>query len=81
MPTFVEMDTRSTLSAQMEQQVGPVILIDTSDPSALVMNRVDSEGPTRRRRIFSFALSTGVIADANNVASKALRSMIVSCQR
>ena len=47
MPTFVEMDTRSTLSAQMEQQVGPVILIDTSDPSALVMNRVDSEGPTR----------------------------------
>ena len=29
MPTFVEMDERSTLSAQMEQEVGPVILINT----------------------------------------------------
>src|SRR5215471_1804349 len=29
MPTFVEMDARSTLAAQMEQDVGPVILINT----------------------------------------------------
>jgi heme-degrading monooxygenase HmoA len=29
MPTFVEMDARSTLSAQMEQEVGPVVLINT----------------------------------------------------
>jgi len=29
MPTFVEMDARSTLSAQMEHDVGPVILINT----------------------------------------------------
>ena len=28
MPTFVEMDAQSTLSAQMEQEVGPVILIN-----------------------------------------------------
>jgi len=29
MPTFVEMDERSTLSAQIEQEVGPVVLINT----------------------------------------------------
>jgi heme-degrading monooxygenase HmoA len=29
MPTFVEMDEQTTLSAQIEQNVGPVILIDT----------------------------------------------------
>jgi heme-degrading monooxygenase HmoA len=29
MATFVEMDERSTLSAQMEQEVAPVILINT----------------------------------------------------
>jgi len=29
MPTFVEMDERSTLSAQMEQEVGPIVLINT----------------------------------------------------
>jgi heme-degrading monooxygenase HmoA len=29
MPTFVEMDERTALSAQMEQPVGPVILINT----------------------------------------------------
>jgi len=28
MPTFVEMDSRLTLSAQMEQEVGPVVLIN-----------------------------------------------------
>jgi len=29
MPTFVEMDERLTLSAQIEQTVGPIILINT----------------------------------------------------
>jgi len=28
MPTFVEMDSRLTLSSQMEQEVGPVVLIN-----------------------------------------------------
>ena len=29
MPTFVEMDERATLSAQIEEKVGPVVLINT----------------------------------------------------
>ena len=34
MPTFVEMDARSTLSVQMEQDVRPVVLINTFTVSA-----------------------------------------------
>lgn len=29
MPTFIEMDKRATLSAQIEEKVGPVVLINT----------------------------------------------------
>jgi hypothetical protein len=84
MPTFAEMDKRTTLSAQIEEKVGPVILINTftvnADEAEQLLKAWAADAawmkqqPGSSRRSFTAALGEAACSSTTRSGSRASTS-------